>query len=120
EERLRLRACRDQAPVLPILRGPDGRPETRAPREIQFAHRRHEPVRHDQLDIHLVQPARRWYRRRTRSPDERDYPLWRGMRQCRRSCEAAEDFSPRRKWWAAGSITSQVTKGRKTIPQLRS
>ena len=32
---------------------------------FQLAHRRHEPVRHDQLDLHLVQPARRRQRRGT-------------------------------------------------------
>ena len=42
---------------------------------FQFPHRRHEPVRHDQLDLHLVQPAPGRYRERPRAANERHYPF---------------------------------------------
>ena len=59
-EKLGAEIARPQAPVLPLLRRPGGCPEDGQRAAVQLSRSCSLLVRHDELDIHLVQPARGW------------------------------------------------------------
>src|SRR5450631_1337194 len=90
----------------------DGRPPAQARPGLPHAHRRDEPVRHDQLDLHLVQPAGRRQRRRTCGRDGQ----YCSQRNCawRQKCEEKADMRCPAPKGASG--TEELTASLKRCP----